>query len=86
MMQVHDSIVFQIPLSIGWTKHAEILLSIKNKLETPLSIHGREFIIPADIAMGYNLYKNEMEEIKGQDCPTTVETLAIKLEKLNNGL
>jgi uracil-DNA glycosylase family 4 len=76
LMQVHDSIVFELPLSLGWTKHAEILLEIKNSLETPLFTHGREFVIPADIAMGYNMYKNKMKEIKGVDCPTDATALA----------
>lgn len=49
--QVHDSIVIQIPKSVGWEYHAEVLLLIKQSLETPLSYHGREFIIPADIQM-----------------------------------
>jgi hypothetical protein len=86
VMQVHDSIVFQLPLNIGWFEHAKILLDIKNKLEVPLITHGREFIIPADIAMGYDLYKVNMKEIKGQDCPTDVNTLALELERMNHAL
>ena len=83
MLQVHDSIGFQLPLSIGWLEHARILLQIKQSLETPLSIHGREFVIPADISMGYSLYKGDMREIKGQDCPTVAGDMAKLLEELN---
>ncbi len=47
-MQVHDSIKFQIPLSLGWKRHAEMLIKIKQSLEQPLKTHyGREFVIPA---------------------------------------
>jgi len=51
LMQIHDSIRLQIPLVIGWQRIAEILISIKQSLETPLVAHGREFVIPADIKM-----------------------------------
>jgi len=81
MLQVHDSIAFQIPLSIGWWEHAKILLDIKKSLETPLSAHGIEFVIPADIMMGYSLYKGDMEEIKGLDCPNDLATLGDMLKE-----
>ena len=83
LMQVHDSIGFQVPLSIGWDKHAEILLKIKGSLETPLITHGQEFVIPADIAMGYSFYKGDMKEIKDHDFPVDVKTLAERLEALD---
>lgn len=83
LMQVHDSIGFQVPLSIGWAKHAEILLSIIDSLETPLEIHGREFTVPADIAMGYSLYKGKMEEIKHSHRPDNIKLMATLLEQKN---
>ena len=49
LTQIHDSIGIQIPLSAGWERHAEILLLLKANLETPLTCHGREFVIPVDI-------------------------------------
>ena len=86
LLQVHDSIGFQLPLSIGWEAHAKILLDIKKSLETPLNAHGIEFVIPADISMGYNLYKGDMKEIKGLDCPTDIPTMSKLLEDKNEGL
>lgn len=83
LLQVHDSIGFEVPLSLPWVDHAEILLNIKRSLETPLIAHGREFVIPADISMGYNFFKDEMKEIKGPDCPNNKEALAELLQKLN---
>ena len=81
MMQVHDSIAFQIPINIGWWEHAKILLDIKKSLETPLKTHGFEFVVPADISMGYNLYKNEMQEIKHLECPDNIVDLADLLKE-----
>jgi DNA polymerase I-like protein with 3'-5' exonuclease and polymerase domains len=47
--QVHDSLVFQIPLSLPIEEHARILFSLKHSLERPMTWEGREFVIPADI-------------------------------------
>jgi DNA polymerase-1 len=56
--QVHDSVGMFIPLSVPWIEHARMLSLMKAKLETPLSWHGRQFSIPADLTMGYNLCKD----------------------------
>lgn len=53
--QVHDSIAFQIPLSIDWDYHWTVLNAVKRNLELPLSWQTREFCIPADVEMGLNL-------------------------------
>lgn len=54
--QVHDSIIFQIPLDIGLSKHAYILRKIKDSLERPLTFSGKKFVIPAEVKVGYRLY------------------------------
>jgi DNA polymerase I-like protein with 3'-5' exonuclease and polymerase domains len=88
LMQVHDSINFEIPLNIGFEEHARILLDIKRSLETPLiTPHGHEFVIPADISMGYNLYKDKhMRDIKASKCPADILSLAAMLENINEEL
>jgi DNA polymerase-1 len=55
--QVHDSIVFQIPISIGWSKHVAILREIKASLESPIewAKSGITFSIPAEVQAGFNL-------------------------------
>ena len=53
--QVHDSIVFQIPIDIGLQEHASILYRIKNSLETPIKWRIQDFSIPTDLEMGMNL-------------------------------
>jgi len=47
--QVHDSIWFQIPMSVPLETHAEIVLAIKSELESPLYWNNTSFSIPADV-------------------------------------
>lgn len=87
MMQVHDSIVFQLPLSLSWLEHAEILIKIKESLETPLETSdGTSFVIPADISLGFDLYKKNMKEISHKNFPKTSSELAERLECLANSM
>lgn len=51
ILTVHDSIMFQIPLDLGWEYHAEVLWAMKQSLETPLEYLDRSFSIPADAKM-----------------------------------
>lgn len=55
LRQVHDSIEFQIPISIGLDKHVEILNELRASLERELVWKNRRFIIPADFEVGRNL-------------------------------
>ena len=71
--QIHDAIVFQIPLSRSWIEHAEALLKLLNLLLTPLKWHGTEFTLPVNIEMGTNLgnmigvrYEPEAERLARQ--------------------
>ena len=81
LVQVHDSIGFQIPLSLPWEDHARILQAIKNSLETPLCTHfGREFVIPVDLMMGLTMNKRTGRELKHKKWPATIEELAKQLE------
>jgi len=50
--QVHDSIVFQIPLSIGLAEHEKLLRKIKRLLEQPIEWLGTSFVIPAEFEVG----------------------------------
>lgn len=72
--QVHDSIIGEFPLPVnshGYYATARALMQLKESLETPLSYHGRSFIIPADVAFGYNL--KEMKELKSSNFKTAHE-------------
>ena len=53
--QVHDSIVFQIPVSAGWDYHFDVLMRLRSALESPIAYNGIEFSIPIDCEMGLNM-------------------------------
>lgn len=84
--QIHDSIGFQIPLSLSWTEHAKIIRSIKDELEIPLECNGNEFVIPVDFIIGKNLYKKHGKEISHIDFPSTDELLGKRLEELYDSI
>jgi len=86
LVQVHDSIGLQLPLSLPWIKHAEILLDIKTSLEAPLDTGAIEFVIPVDIQMGLNLFKKEGKEFKHNEIPLSAPNFAKELEQTYNGL
>ena len=81
LLQVHDSIGFQIPLSLPWEDHAKILLQLKESLETPLKTdNGIEFTIPVDFVMGTSLYKEDGIEFKHNKIPNSISSFAEALE------
>ena len=82
LVQVHDSIGFQIPLSVPWIEHARMLQDIKSMLETPLRTHfGREFVIPCDLMMGLTMNKRTGKELKHKKWPAAIDELATMLEQ-----
>ena len=86
LAQIHDSIVFQIPLSVPWEEHAKMLSLIKASLETPLEWHGTEIKTPCDIAIGLNMCKSDMIELKSKEVPGNVNLFADKLKETYNDL
>lgn len=82
LQQVHDSISFQIPLTVPWEGHASILQRIKENLEKPLTTHyGRSFVIPVDTVMGLSFMKEEGIELKSKKWPATLPELASTLRQ-----
>ena len=53
--QVHDSIVYQLPLEIGFERHLEIAQRIVAELSRPLQWNSLTFSIPADTKVGVSL-------------------------------
>jgi len=86
LTQVHDSVVFQIPLIVPWETQAEMLLKIKDSLETPLIWHDREIKTPCDLSIGLNMCKDDMVELKSKDIPNSPSFLADKLKEVYNDL
>ena len=81
--QIHDSLVFQIPVSVGWKEHARMLLLIKKSLETPMSWHGKEFMIPLEFKFGLNMRDTKKVGIPDDE---TVGRLADKLHEIYSKL
>ena len=86
LAQVHDSVVFQIPLSLSWKRHAEMINLIKDSLETPLEWHGKEIKTPCDVAIGLNMCKSEMIELKSKYVPSNNDEFAVKLKEVYDEL
>jgi uracil-DNA glycosylase family 4 len=84
LAQIHDSVVFQIPLSIPWTEQARMLILIKSSLEQPLFWKGIKIDTPVDLSIGLNMSKELMKEIKHKDFPNDEADLAHKLEVIYN--
>jgi len=82
LAQVHDSVVFQIPLSVPWKEHARMISLIKDSLETPLEWHGTEIKTPCDIAIGLNMCKSDMVEFKSKEVPGDLDKFADKLKEV----
>ena len=86
LTQIHDSVVFQIPLSTPWKQHAEMLLKIKRSLETPMFWRDIKITVPADLSIGNCMCKEMMKEIKSKDIPNNIESLAVKLGEIHNDI
>ena len=84
--QVHDSVGLQIPLTLSLLQHAEMLIRIKKSLETPLKWKEREFIIPADLTIGFNMCKEHGVELKGSMFSENPMELAATIEGAINKL
>jgi len=85
LTQVHDSVGIQIPVSVPWVKHAEMLLSIKKSMETPMTWGATTFTVPVDISMGINLCKEDGKDFKHNKIPSTPNEFAKELETAYNG-
>jgi DNA polymerase I-like protein with 3'-5' exonuclease and polymerase domains/uracil-DNA glycosylase len=62
LRQVHDSIDFELPLSLGIDKHISLISQIKNNIEQPITWKFKEFSIPFELTVGTNL--GRMKKLK----------------------
>ncbi len=58
---VHDSIHFELPISMKLTEHYRIVTDIVKSLEVEMTFRGKKFFIPCDVEVGFNL--KDMTEI-----------------------
>jgi|GEM_PF-2363356 len=64
--QVHDSVVleFRGTAAAQFERHASILCELVRTMETPIRINAYEFVVPADISVGFNLH--DMHELPSE--------------------
>jgi len=62
LLQVHDSVVIQIPLDKGISHGMKILENLQESLEQPIHLNGFEFFLPAEISAGVTNLK-EVKDI-----------------------
>lgn len=81
--QIHDSLVFQIPLRLGMLHHAHCIWAIAQSLNQEVMFRGRVFRIPVDMETGRTLYKGDEEYAlkKVKLCEDPLE-LAGRLEEI----
>ena len=81
---VHDSLIYQIPLSTGWEYISQVAWAIRQNLERPLETKGRAFNIPVDTKIGFNLDEATMVEIKAKEAKDS-ETFATQIKEFLDG-
>jgi DNA polymerase-1 len=86
LLQIHDSIVFQIPRSIPLSHHASMLWKLKKSLETPLKWKLNQFSIPADIQLSTGHMGKGHGGLKDVPKATSEEELLQNLSTLLIGL
>lgn len=86
LTQIHDSIVFQIPLTTPWEEHARMLMLIKQSLETPLTWRGSQIQTPVDLSIGLCMSKDLMKEVKSKNFPSNEDDLSNMLKETYNEL
>ena len=79
LTQLHDSITFQMPLSIPLSVHARVLLEVRRSLETTLEYNGHKFVVPADLTIGKCMNKELGIELKGNKFPRDAVALEYTL-------
>ena len=79
---IHDSIRYQIPLSVGPLRVVEIMKSVQKSLEHQMEWQSRTFSIPVDTELGFTFDKAKMLKWKAVKTTTTSnDELAEELEQ-----
>ena len=85
--QVHDSVEFQIPLSVGWIHMAELVMKIRDGLHRKVEIRGRVCQVLSDAKMGTLAEPNwgpGMRKIEEYGCDS-VGKLAADIKRIWRG-
>ncbi len=83
LLQVHDSVVFQMNYKRWtWEEQARCLMLMKESLEAPLSWRGSQFTIPISLEVGMTMNKKGMVEVDYNEFES-VERLARRLSEIH---
>lgn len=63
--QIHDEVLYQIPISAGFEEHKRIVMTVEKSLERTLQWKDSEFVIPAETKVGLRWGKKNMIKLKG---------------------
>jgi uracil-DNA glycosylase family 4 len=76
--QIHDSIVFGLPVFLGWQRHAEILSALRASLEQQISWRAVTFKIPVDFKMSVTTLGNtgKLKELSPENLQSVFEKLS----------
>ena len=78
---IHDSIRYQIPLTIGTQQIVANIKALKENLESSITWRGQSFRIPVDTEIGFSFDKTKMLKWKANYINTTpVKNLAEELD------
>lgn len=86
LTQTHDSIDFEIPVSLGVEQHADIILQVVASLESPLKFQRKQISIPCDLVINHNLNKQLGIEVKHAKLSKDKTELADLLKRSANEL
>ena len=76
---IHDSIRYQLPLSLGLPAALDIIQLVKASLETPITWKDRSFFIPVDTELGFTFNKKSMLKWKADEMTAPREQLLTEL-------
>lgn len=78
--QVHDSLVFQIPIAAGWEVHRAVICKLLDKLAEPLTWKSVTFSIPAEAKMLVGNFANGAVITPASNFHEVYETLESKFK------
>jgi len=77
---IHDAILYQLPIGLGSPTIVAIAYTIKVSLEKPLTVDGRTFSIPVDTSFGFNA----LDMIKFKSSELLTDDTTLRLQEFTN--
>jgi hypothetical protein len=84
LIQIHDSLLFQVNLALGWPAVATGLRMLCEVLETPIIYGPRSLSIPTNVKIYPNNFRDGYEWKDRQPGPTALEQMYKKM-RADNG-